>query len=92
VTIRFIGVLKSIAGKDKLDIESTGSVTIKECIKKIVSEMPRLERVLIDPDLQDPRPNTLILLNGKEVNVLNGLDTRAECGDEVVLISVLHTG
>ncbi len=92
VTIRFIGSLRSIAGKDKLNIESTGAFTIKECIEKIVSKIPRIEKVLIDSEIQDPRLNTLILLNGKEVDVLNGLDTQAEGGDEVVLISVLHTG
>lgn len=69
-----------------------GAVTINECIKKIVSKMPQIEPILIDPDLKDPRPNTLILLNGKEVNVLNGLETEVEDGDEVVLISMLHTG
>lgn len=54
--------------------------------------MPQIEPILIDPDLKDPRPNTLILLNGKEINVLNGLETKVEDGDEVVLISMLHTG
>lgn len=61
-------------------------------MEKIVSEIPRIEKVLIDPELHDPRTNTLIFLNGKEVDVLNGLDTRTEDGDELVLISVLHTG
>ena len=54
--------------------------------------MPRLERTLVDPDLEDPRPNTLILVNGKEISVLNGLETMIKDGDEIIFIPVLHTG
>jgi len=54
--------------------------------------MPRLKRTLVDPDLKDPRPNTLILVNGKEISVLNGLETILRDGDEVVFIPVLHAG
>jgi molybdopterin converting factor small subunit len=67
-------------------------VTLEEFIERVVCEMPRLKRTLIDPDLEDPRPNTIILINGKEVSVLNGLKTKVEDGDKVVLIPVLHTG
>jgi molybdopterin converting factor small subunit len=48
--------------------------------------------VLIDPELENPRPNTLILVNGKEISVLNGLDTMLEDGDEVVFVPVVHGG
>ena len=53
--------------------------------------MPRLQRTLI-ADLEDPRPNTLILVNGKEISVLNGLETILKDGDEIVFIPVLHAG
>ena len=92
ITIRFFGVFRSVAGKDKLTIKFKDSVPLKEAVKKIDEEIPRLRRTLIDPDLEDPRPNTLILVNGKEISVLNGLETMLEDGDEVVFIPVLHTG
>lgn len=92
IIIRFFGVFRSVAGKDKLTIKFKDSVPLKEAIKKIVKEIPRLRRTLIDPDLEDPRPNTLILVNGKEISVLNGLEAMLEDGDEVVFIPVLHTG
>jgi len=50
------------------------------------------KRTLIDPDLENPRLNTLILVNEKEVSVLNGLETMLKDGDEVVFIPVLHAG
>ena len=53
---------------------------------------PEFKRTLIDPDLGDPRPNALILLNGKDISILDGLETQVNDGDEVVLIPVSHGG
>jgi len=92
VIIRFFGVFRSITGKNEVSIEFKDTIRLKEVIKEIVEEMPRLERTLVDPDLEDPRPNTLILVNGKEISVLNGLETMLKDGDEVIFIPVLHTG
>ena len=92
VTIRFFGVFRSITGKNELIIEFKDAVQLKEAIERIIGEMPRLKRSLIDPELEDPTPNTLILVNGKEISVLNGLETMLENGDEIVFIPVLHTG
>ncbi len=92
ITIRFFGVFRSITGKNKLAIEFKDAVPLKEAIEEIVEEMPRLKRTLIDPEMEDPRPNTLILVNGKEISVLNSLETMLKDGDEVIFIPVLHAG
>ena len=92
VTIKFFGVFRSITGKNKVSIEFKDTIRLEEVIKEIVEEMPSLERTLVDPDLEDPRPNTLILVNGKEISVLNGLETMLKDGDEIIFIPVLHTG
>ena len=92
VNVRFFGVFRNITGKHKLAIKFKDTVLLKEVIKEIVEEMPRLKRTLIDPDLEDPRPNTLIMVNGKEISILNGLETMLKDGDEVVFIPVLHAG
>ncbi len=92
MTIRFFGVFRSITSKNKVSIEFKDTIRLKEVIKEIVEEMPRLKRTLVDPDLEDPRPNTLILVNGKEISVLNGLETMLKDGDEIVFIPVLHAG
>ncbi|MBE0520072.1 MoaD/ThiS family protein [Candidatus Bathyarchaeota archaeon] len=90
--MRFFGVFRSITSKTEVSIEFKDTIRLKEVIKEIVEEVPRLRRTLVDPDLEDPRPNTLILVNGKEISVLNGLETMLKDGDEIVFIPVLHTG
>jgi molybdopterin converting factor small subunit len=93
ITVRLFGVFRGISGKNKLIVKfGNAAVSLKDAIEKIVEKMPRLKRVLIDPELEDPRPNTLILVNGKEISILNGLETMLKDGDEVIFISVLHTG
>jgi len=34
----------------------------------------------------------LILVNGREISVLNGLETKLKDGDEISLIPVVHGG
>lgn len=92
VTIKLFGVYRSITGKKKLVIKFKDAVPLKEAIKEIVKEIPELKRTIIDPYLEDPRSNTLILVNEREISVLDGLETILEEGDEVIFIPILHTG
>lgn len=92
VTARFLGVFRSISGKNQLTIKFKDAVMLRDAVRRIVEEMPELKRALIDPELEDPRPNTLILVNGREISILNGLETILKDGDEVVFVPVLHTG
>jgi len=66
---------------------------MKSIIKALVKSFPsEARKLLIDPDLDDPRPNALILLNGREISVLSGLGTEVADGDEITLIPVVHGG
>lgn len=92
ITVRFIGSLRASAEKSRFTLELKKTISLREVITKIVGEQPRLKRALIDPELDDPRTNALILVNGKEVSVLQGLNTKIEDGDELVLVPVVHGG
>ena len=50
------------------------------------------ERVLVDSQLDDPRPNALILVEGKEISVLQGLETEIKDAEEMVLVPMVHGG
>ncbi|NWF86943.1 MoaD/ThiS family protein [Candidatus Bathyarchaeota archaeon] len=92
ITIKFVGAFRGVLGKDRLVLSFEDAIPLKKAIRKIIAYLPQLEQVLINPVLEDPRPNTLILVNGKEISVLDGLDTMLKSGDEVVFVPVVHGG
>jgi MoaD family protein len=92
VNLRFVGSLRSSSGRSRLTLEFERAISLREVLKRLVEEKPRLKRALIDFELDDPRPNALVLVNGKEISVLDGLKTALKDGDEMVFIPVLHGG
>ena len=92
VNVKLLGVFRVFYGKNKVSL-SLEEPTVREAVEKIAASLsPESKRMLIDPELNDPRPNALILVNGKEISVLNGLETGVKEGDQIVLIPVSHGG
>jgi MoaD family protein len=92
LTIKFIGALRHISGKTQLTINIQNDTTIKELLLSLSREMPELEKTFSDQQLNDSRSNSLILVNGREISVLNGLGTKLCNGDEIVFVPVVHGG
>ncbi|MEM1589858.1 MAG: MoaD/ThiS family protein [Candidatus Bathyarchaeia archaeon] len=92
ITLRFVGSLHNIIGKNKITLKLDGEKTLKEIIGILVDKFPETKRTIVDPELEDPRPNTLIIVNGREISVLKGLETIIKNGDEVIFVPVSHGG
>jgi molybdopterin converting factor small subunit len=92
ITVRFIGSFRSQLGKGEIKLKYVNNLSLKKAIQKIVETSANHKRASINTALGNPKTNALILINGKEINVLNGLETRLQDGDEVVFISILHGG
>ena len=92
ITVKFFGSFRSFSEKEKITLEIKGRIVLKDIVKEIIKKSPKLKKVLIDPELKDPRPNALILVNGKEISILKGLETMLNEGDEILLIPVIHGG
>jgi MoaD family protein len=92
IIVKFIGALRHVSSASELALNCKGNVSIRELMREITKEVPALMRSLIDQQLEEPTPNVLILVNGREISVLNGLETTLQNGDEVVLVPVVHGG
>lgn len=92
LSIKFIGALRHISGKTQLTVNSQESTSIKKLLIKLRQEFPSLEKTFADQQLNDSRSNTLILVNGREISVLNNLETKLNDGDEIVFVPVVHGG
>ena len=89
--LKFICALRQISGKTQLTVNFQEGMSIQDLVTKISQEMPRLDKTFSD-QLNDSRSNSLILINGREISVLNGLETKLNDGDEIVFIPVVHGG
>lgn len=89
--IRMLGVLREAGSKEQtIDIEE--GATVDSVIRDLMAQDERLETVLWDKGVDSPLPNALIMLDGVEVNNLEGLETPVKKGQELVLLSVVHGG
>jgi molybdopterin synthase sulfur carrier subunit len=92
VTVRFVGSLRTATGKTMIVIRLKENAQLKEVIKAVAAKSPKLQKMATDSGLNDFRINNLILVNEKDISVLNGVDTMIKDGDEVVFVPVVHGG
>jgi molybdopterin converting factor small subunit len=89
--VRMLGVLREAGSKEQtIDIDE--GATVDSVIRDLIAQDERLETVLWDKGVDSPLPNALIILDGVEVNNLDGLETPVKKGQELVLLSVVHGG
>jgi len=92
LTVKFLGAFRHLSGKTQLTLELQGDSTVRSLIAQLSQDIPSLKRTFTDGDLNDARSNSLILINGTEISVLDGYETKLNDGDEVVLVPVVHGG
>ena len=92
LTIKFIGALRHLSGKTQFTITFQEDITIEELVNEISQELPELKHTFSDQQLNDSRSNSLVLVNGREISVLNGYETKLKDGDEIVFVPVVHGG
>jgi MoaD family protein len=92
VTLKFLGALRHASGKDTLTLDCENGASVMDVVDEISRDAPALRRSLVDEHLNEPTPNALILVNGREISVLDNLGTKIKDGDEVVFVPVVHGG
>ena len=92
IAVKFVGVLRHVLGVNELALDLSSCRSLRGLLDELVREKPKFESILIDRQLKDPRLNALVLVNGREISVLKGLDTTLDDGDEIVFIPVVHGG
>ena len=88
-----MGIFQRLAGKKHLQMEFDKKITVRELINRLtMSFSDRFSQNLVDPQIGDPRPNTLILVGGREISTLHGLETEINDTEEIVLVPIIHGG
>ncbi|MCW3995117.1 MAG: MoaD/ThiS family protein [Candidatus Bathyarchaeota archaeon] len=92
ITVKFIGALRHFSHKTEVTIDYQKGASIKDIATQLTQEFPKLKNNLIGNEFSEPQSNSLILINGTEISVLNGYETKLNDGDEVVFVPVVHGG
>lgn len=93
--MKFYGVFRTAAKSSEVVLEvSDKTSTVRSAISQLVAkkEFEGLRLLLLEPNTSDPRPNSLIMISGREINTLKGLDTELTENDELALLPIAHGG
>jgi len=94
VHLKLYGVFRSAAGTNVVSLDMPeGTPTVRSAIAELATRpgCGGLERLILGGS-DDPRSNTLILLRGREISALTGLDTELKEDDEISLLPIAHGG
>jgi molybdopterin converting factor small subunit len=95
IRLRFYGVFRNAAGRSELILEVPDqNQTVRSVVARLFDSdgFANLRRLLLGSETSDPRPNALVMVSGREINTLQGLDTPLGENDELALLPVAHGG
>lgn len=92
VDVKFIGSFRSVTRKSELELKLRGSASLRLLVTKVVERLPELKSSLVNPASGEPKTNMLVLVNGREISVLEGSKTVVTNGDQVVFVPIVHGG
>ena len=95
IPLRLYGVFRSAAGSEKVELNiPVDEPTVRVVIAEIASrpDFLALKQLVLDGETLDPRPNALIMVSGREISTLDGLDTKLKASDELSLLPIAHGG
>lgn len=95
VSLRLYGVFRSAAGSEKVELNlAVDEPTVRVAIAGVThrSDLRELKELVLDGETLDPRPNALIMVSGREISTLDGLDTKLKASDELALLPIAHGG
>jgi molybdopterin converting factor small subunit len=92
VQVNFLGIYQRIAGKKSVQLKLKKQSTIRNALIELEKISQEFKQVLIDSQLDETRPKALILVDGKEISVLQGLETKVNQSEEITLIPMVHGG
>lgn len=93
IIVRFLGTFQRHSGKKFVNLKFEDPLTIKEVIIKLTEVLPsKFKDAVVDSNFNFMQPNALVIINGKEISSLKGIETKVQDSSEVVLIPMVHGG
>lgn len=91
VKVKFFALVRELAGTKELEIEGREGMRINDLLKELANILPEKFRDYIFEGNEVSR-SLIILVNGKGISEMNGLETELKDGDEVALLPPVSGG
>ncbi|MEM2146100.1 MAG: MoaD/ThiS family protein [Candidatus Jordarchaeaceae archaeon] len=91
IKVQVMSSLKYIAKRSKISFKVEEGATIRSLLNKIREVDEKLYNAILDHE-GELNSGIIILVNKKDIDVLQGLDTKLQDNDTVFLLSAVHGG
>lgn len=89
--VQLFATLRIVAGRGELPVEVSASDTVGDLIERLSRDYPGLGERILGPDGR-LRSSINVLLNGRDIRHLDGLDTPLHGDDRVALFPAVGGG
>jgi molybdopterin converting factor small subunit len=92
VVVKFLGTFQKLSGKKSINLTFKNHLTVKDLLNKLTEIFPKFKEILLDAHLNYQQSNSLVIINGKEISALKGIETEVQDSSEIVFIPLIHGG
>jgi molybdopterin synthase sulfur carrier subunit len=89
--VRVFGTLRLFAGAKAIEVETEPEETVRSLLGKVTTQCPTIGEKLLDEE-GDLRNSVHVIVNGRSIRYLDGLDTPIEGSDRVALFPAVGGG
>jgi len=90
IELELLGALARIAGSRSIRIEVADNATVRDVLSMVRGMQRGIEEYIV---LSENRvSNVIVLVDGRDIGVLDGVETKLRDGSKVTLIPVVHGG
>ncbi|MCW4033692.1 MAG: MoaD/ThiS family protein [Candidatus Bathyarchaeota archaeon] len=91
INVKFFGVLRNYIKRGNSRISLDEPANVETLIIKLSRQSSQFKE-LIGIETKELSSNIIVIVNGKEVSILNGIQTNLHDGDNIILIPAVHGG
>ncbi len=89
--VKFFATLRPLAGAKEAEVELRTKDTVGSVLEKLTAEYPALKERILDEE-GNLQSSINVLLNGRNIRFLDGLDTAIQEGDQLALFPPVGGG
>jgi sulfur-carrier protein len=93
VKVRSIALIRTLLGKEQIDLSVPEGATIEDVIARLIEfGDPKLASYLAEPKEKSAHAPLRIMVNGRDITVLQGRDTVVAEGDDILVFIPIAGG